>query len=40
MFSGLVITEPFAMWPRVFLKYPVQGHLLKCFPVVLLQKRP
>lgn len=40
LFADLAITEPFAVWPRVFSKSTVQEHLLKCFPVVLLEKRP
>lgn len=40
LFAELVITEPLAVWPRVFLTYTVKEHLLKCFPVVLLKKRP
>lgn len=40
LLAGLVITEPFAVWPHVFLKHTVKEHLLKCFQVVLLKKRP
>lgn len=36
LFADLVITEPFAIWPRVFSKSTVQERLLQCFPVVLL----
>lgn len=39
-FAKLVITESFAIWPHVFLKHIVKEHLLKCFQVVLLKKRP
>lgn len=38
--AELVITELFAIWPHVFLKHIVKEHLLKCFQVVLLKKRP
>lgn len=40
LFAELVITELFAIWPHVFLKHTVKVHLLKCFQVVLLKKRP
>lgn len=40
LFAGLVTTELFAIWPHVFLKHTVKEHLLKCFQVVLLKKRP
>lgn len=38
--AELVITEPFATRPHVFLKHTVKEQLLKCFQVVLLKKRP